>query len=484
MPQVPGPRVATSPLPGVRAPTSIPREVFGGPDVAGGVAQVADVGMQLVEKARARADQVALLDADNRLAALQTDVHTKATQRKGKDAMGATSEATEAWRKGAAEIEQGLASDRQKEAFRRRAQLRWQGLYSGIESHASAEAERFDQETTLAGVANRITVATDDPALAPHAAAEARAILTDYWRSQGASDEVVTLKAGEAVSKVHVGAISGMLAQNMDREASAYFREHKAEIVGDDRVRVENAVSKGTTLGDGQREADRILSVTKTFDEARAEAAKLDDPEVRKEAEGRIRQEYSDRAASKRQEREDAVQRATSTVVRTGSYYAIPLADREKLSAGENESLRRLAESKANPKRETDMVTYYALVNLASLNDATRKDFMNLDLMQFRGKLDETDFERLASRQQAMRDRAQRKSLDDTFGDAPETASAGSQPDVRISVPPDWITKAIAGDPEYYRYLKDLGVQLPARPDQAGGIVLRAQRPDSTGGNP
>jgi hypothetical protein len=78
--------VSTAPLPGVRSPVNVPRLGGGGVDIT----PVANEVSELIQRHQAHADQVILLDADNKLAQLETDVRTAATQKRGKDALGAT----------------------------------------------------------------------------------------------------------------------------------------------------------------------------------------------------------------------------------------------------------------------------------------------------------------------------------------------------------------------------------------------------------
>src|SRR4051812_12925999 len=91
--------VPTAPLPGARVSPEAPSSAFQPPapvDLTGLQRGV----QQLVEKEKNKADQLAVLDADNQLAQLQTDLASMATGRRGKDALGAQTDVTDQWKQG------------------------------------------------------------------------------------------------------------------------------------------------------------------------------------------------------------------------------------------------------------------------------------------------------------------------------------------------------------------------------------------------
>jgi hypothetical protein len=391
-----------------------------------------------------------------------------------------TAEAQQRWQAESSKIEQGLSSDRQKLAVRQRSAMRWQSLSGALDTHAMAESDKYATDTYESGLANRVNAAASDPATADHAAEEAQAIVTDFASGRGWSPEVLQERRDGAVSQIHAAAIHGLLARGDDLAASRYYDAHRDAIVGTDRTSLDRALEEGSVLGEGQREADRIIGATGTLHAAFDDAREIKDPRVRKEVEGRITEEYQRRAAADRADREHAYQSASATLEATGSYHAIPLGVRQKLSASENSALQsRATQMQEGPKRRTDEVLYYTLANLASLNDATKGDFRRADLTEWRDRLDEADFNRLISIQRELRDDAARPLTgQQVLGEELAKAERAKHPEptTKITVPQDWIDRAMQGNEEYTRYLRDLGVSLPGatrHPAFTGNIDLR-----------
>ncbi len=103
VPRYPVPQVETAPLPAARVSADAPAAAFGvpaAPDLSG----VQRVFAQIVEEERQKADQLAVLDADNQLAQLGTDLETRALSRRGKEAFGALGETADEWQRRTAEI--------------------------------------------------------------------------------------------------------------------------------------------------------------------------------------------------------------------------------------------------------------------------------------------------------------------------------------------------------------------------------------------
>jgi hypothetical protein len=254
-------RVSTAPLSGGTLSPEAPSGAFQAPapvDLSG----VARVALDVQERARQQADQVAILDADNQLADLGTSIETRALSRRGKEAMGASAEAQTEWQKRTSEMETSLASDRQRQAFRQRAANRWASIHESVERHAAGEGQRYDEDQTKAALGNRVDDAAryyTDPARVATSIAEARAILKDYAGRTGMAPEELQARTADVVSKAHTGVLARFLSTGADQAASAYYEAHKTELTGDDAARAEQALEVGSTLGEGQRQADAIL---------------------------------------------------------------------------------------------------------------------------------------------------------------------------------------------------------------------------------
>jgi hypothetical protein len=457
--------VSTAPLPGVRSPVNVPRLGGGGVDIT----PVANEVSELIQRHQQHADQVILLDADNKLAQLETDVRTAATQKRGKDALGATQYASDAWAKGVSDLESGLTTDKQREVFRARAASRYESLYANTEAHAADEWNRFEAQTTDDAVTNRMSAAVAnyrDPEIVAKNAVEARAIIQDAAKRFGWSDETRDQKVASTLSAMHSGIINRFLAVGDDRAAQAYYDKARSQLTGDDLVRIDKSLDESSTRGQSQREADRIMGVSQTLAQGLAEAAKITDPKTREATEHRVRQAFEDKAAGDREERFKAYQDAGVTLEKTHSTDKIPPATWNLLSVTERRSLQEREDQLRHPRHTTNMDTWYKLMNMAGLNDSTRAEFESTDLNKYRrsGELDEQDFEHMAELQLTMR----RQTAAGISGEARREATAA-----------DRDAKKAADRAAAAEELRKLGISVAPAPAPGGPIV----RPVPTGGS-
>lgn len=397
-PSISAPRVAVdAPVESFAAGTAIR-----GADVSNVQRAVSDLYQQQQQKA----DQVALLDADNQLADLGISLQSAALGRQGKDALGATQDANAQWQQATAAIGNGLSNDRQKLAFQARADSRWNALHEVIERHADTELQKYDDETTSSALTNRTNDAIDnyqDPARVAQAIAEQQAIVADYGARHGLSPESIQEQTAATVSKTHVGVIDRMLANQQDLTASAYYEAHKDQIVGSDAIPLERALDEGSIRGESQRQSDAIASTTTSLGDALKQAQQIQDPKIRDAVEDRLRQNYADRATNERQMAYQAFQDAGDILERTHSLDAIPPKTWLALSVEDRGALQRRLEQIRNPERVTDPETYYKLMNMAALNPATMAQFQNLDLSKYRPQLSDGDFHQLVELQLSIR---------------------------------------------------------------------------------
>lgn len=461
--------VGTQGFPGARVPTGAPQGAFVQttvPDVSG----LTRLAGQMAEEEKRKADTVAFIAADNQLNELDTQIRAAVRQRKGKDAMAALAEARATFDEKASEVESSLANDTQREHFAARKAARWQSLYGTIEAHAAREAEEYATNEFGAAVTNRVNTAVSEPERASEMVEEATAIVKTFAATRGWSPEEYAEKKDQIVSKIHTGVITRMLVDGQDLAAKRYYTEHRAAVVGKDKLAVERDLEDASTLGDGMRQADQILRETTTFEEARQRAKGIEEPKVREEVEQRIRREYADRAAAERAESARAFQDASAILERTGDFHKIPMRLRTKMSPEENAALQRREDQMRHPKRETDLSLYTTLMTMSALNPATQRDFEQLNLLQFRDQLADDDFDRLLSLQRQLREATMRgDERKELLGeDVPDRALS---PDIRLSIPQAWADSA-ATNPAYLRYLRNLRVPIPAPSGGTGDITL------------
>lgn len=256
-------QIGTAPLPGVRVSPQAPDAAFGVPGNGVDVTSpLAGVIAPMVQKARRDADQIAALDSDNQIAQLSTDLETRALSRQGKNALDNADVFTD-FDKGAGDIENGLASDEQKMAFRRAADARRQSLYASVERHAATQHEEFDRDTTSSALDLRTDAALknyDDPGIRQQSMDEARAILKDFGARQGWSPETTDQKVATQLSRMHSSVMRQFADAKQLPEAVAYYEDHKDEFVGEDGVKASALASAARVQNDGDEAARAILS--------------------------------------------------------------------------------------------------------------------------------------------------------------------------------------------------------------------------------
>jgi hypothetical protein len=405
VPRVPtygGPQVGRSPLPGVRVPGQAPAGAFQ-PVQPIDISGVQQALAREVDRARQQADQLTVLEADNQIARLETDLRISALNRRGKDALGATADIEDEWRKGVSEIEKGIAkSDRQRRAVAARASGRWAQLYETIERHAAGEANRYDDETTKAALATRINDATanyaDERAVAL-ALIEAKAIVTDYATRNGLSPEVRDEQVADTVSAIHTGVLNRMLSAGDDRQAQAYYTAAKKEIRGDDAARIEKALQASSTLAASQREVDVILSTKDVTRESAFQKARgIADPEVRRETEQLLDVEFARRDRARRDIGEKRFKQAFD-YANQGRRPPAPLWS--TLEPNEQVSIdQRIKQVTGGGPEQTDWDLYYKLTGGAATNPEA---FAKINLLEARSRLGETEWKELVRIQNAIK---------------------------------------------------------------------------------
>jgi hypothetical protein len=458
----------TAPVPGVRVPVNVPRGTFGteavGPDISGFTKEVG----AYIEAQRQKADTTALLDADNQLARLSSDLSTQAQQRKGRDAMAALGEARSGWDQGVSQIEQTLNTDQQREAFHARVSQRFGELYSTVESHAAREADAYHAQTAQDALTLRTNTATqqyDRPDVVATSLAESKAILADYGRSQGWSPETLAEKQLAQASDIHVGVLARYLNSNAvgaGEAAATYYAQHKDEIVGTAQANIEHDIRVVSVRGVSQGEADRILAThPPDLYTAIQEASHLADPEVRQAAQALIRQSFADQETSRNQVRAAAFDRASQIIEDSADITKVPPSLLRVLSPAEKSSLADRIRQIRNPPRENDDALFTDLMNRAALNSTTAKEFRGTNLLQYRNRLDEAHYDHLVELQLSLRRQHPYENA--------QSAGPVRLPPVVVRPPSTipapavdsaWVQHAKT-DPAYQAYLDSMGVKTP-----------------------
>lgn len=363
---------------------------------------------RLVEEHRAQQDQNAVLDADNQLSTLSTNLEVQTLQKRGKDAIGAGPQVEDQWKRSASDIENGLTNDRQKEAFRVRADHHFQMLNATVQKHEATESQSYGNDTIAATIENSRNNAikhVDDPLIIGQSIAETKDLGAELGRRNGWSPEQVQQKQSGDVSKIHAGVVRLLSDSGQDLSAKEYFTAHKDELSGNDLLQATAIVKESSVKGESQRQRDLIMRTATNMTDAIAQARLIKDPDVQEATERLVKQEFAERAAGLRDAREQLMTGAAGIVEQTHSFDSIPPSQIALMTVSERTSLREYADrlqGKGAAGIKTDLPTFYNLETMATTPE-TRDKFLQLDLNQYRSKLSPSDFEEMAKLQGSVR---------------------------------------------------------------------------------
>lgn len=387
---------------------------------------IAEYG-RLVEEEKDAADQTALLEASNKLAAWRSttlyDPNTGVLAKRGKDALGAPEEVQEGFEKITGDIEAGLSTDKQRAAWARLKSQEGQQLDLQVRRHTFEQVQTYRAGELKAHVENSMNAAiqnASDPKLVAVELQKAVGALKANAPSLGVGPEELDAQVRGVTSNVHLGVISQLLAQEKDQQAGAYFAATKDQISGDKLDEVQRALEEGSTRGEAQRQAD-VLGAKGTLQEQLDAAAKIDNPKVRDAVEDRLRRKEQDRRLEENR-RDQATQLTAYDILdRTADTTKIPPMMWSSFDGGTRAAMRSYAKIRAKGEEpETDWQTFYSLVEDAQTNP---NRFMGVNLLSYKAKLGDTEFKQLMGWRDAIRD-GNRKLVDKEIAPLQERSAA------------------------------------------------------------
>ena len=404
-------------VPSVRISPSADATSFGGGPgltqmgnaAAGLLKGVGDIAAEEVRKA----DELAVLEMDRDLSQLENDLQynqeTGAMGKRGRDVFTLSDDVAKRWEKGVAEIGKRAKTPTQREEFEGRVMRRWDSLNGNVQRHVASQIRAYDDEVTDSFIQSERNAAVSnylDPDRVALSIESQIAEIEKYGARNGLTmaDPQLKEKADEAVSKTHVGVISRMLSQpGQETSAKGYFLANRSELLPDDRIKIESAVKEGTLRGESQARTDAIIKKDKTWKDRIASAKKIEDPELRDEVERRVKVEMAAQQAIERQDREDIFSQALNIVESSKSIDSVPPDMISSMDISDRKALRNYADTLAEGKKPvTNWGEYYRLRQMATSPDQ-RQNFLDENMMAYRGSLSDTEFKELVSLQADMR---------------------------------------------------------------------------------
>lgn len=375
------------------------------------IGQAGDVLNRVFREEEERVNTLAAEEAFNKLRESQIDLtigENGFVKRQSGDAVNQPilKEYVDKFNLSAKEIESGLTNDKQVELFRRRARISGIQLKQEILNHVTKEQGVYSAQvfkgTLDVETQNAVSRYQDPNGIAVSLERINAAVKSESERN-GWPPEVEESVRANAFSKVHRGVIERMLANDDDISASEYYKQNKKQISGPDgrdSVEIEKALEIGSTRGEAQRNADKLVA-GRLLGDALQKADKISDVKIRQETKKLIRQHYADIESAQNQELELVFENAAKIAYETRDMKKISPAVLSKLSA-KPEYLKVLNSLASEEDINTNWATYYDLKTMAS-SDATSGQFLKTNLLEYRDRLGETEFKEMVGIQTAMR---------------------------------------------------------------------------------
>lgn len=322
--------------------------------------------------------------------------------KKGKNAFGEIDGVDKDFKTKIGEIAKSLGSDYQKEKFQKKANDVLNSVNRTTTRHVGTEIIRHDNEVASSLIKNEMDVAIsayNDPTRINQALNTQAEALNRIAKNNGWSKEEYDNKLNEIRSKTHSGIIERYLVNDQDMVAEEYFKSVKDTISGDELTNIEKKLEVGTLRGKSQRFVDQAINEGLSESKALERARQEQDPKLRDTYYDRIKMEYGLRDSAKREQLEKLHINALN-MIDSGKIQDLTKAPGwTGMTDGQRSSLINYAKAKVSGKNiQTDYDTYYNLKTMAATPE-TQDKFLRLNLMEYRDKLDNGDFEKMINLQ-------------------------------------------------------------------------------------
>ena len=524
MPTVPYasvPTVQPLPMPRLRRvpelPSGMPSEAFGGgvAGQAGGIGNLSGVENTLEQVAaqeqrirleeRAKANEVAVTDAASQIVdystqALHHPEHGYLNQF-GKNAFDVPDRADSEFWNVSKVIRDGLSNPDQQAVYDKIVASQYESFNRQIQIHVAQQKQVYDKEATQAALdalrEQAVKSYSDPLTVEPAIIARAEVIKANGQRL-GLPDEFIQNQIAQETSQTRLDVLKQYVDNGQDLAANAYLEKYREQFQLRELTQAETLTKHATVEGEAQRNGDRITSSATGLGEALKQAALIQEPEVRKATEQRVRQYYNDVAAAERQSRSNARQQLGTILERNhGDINSINRTSAWVLNLNDTDrtALEHRAEQIRNPvvRSNQALVTHWRQM---SALPQTQAQFLSEDFTapKYQQTMSEADRNWMISRQIYLRShtsattggpvdksvlRKQESLIVKQSKDAAakragaaimEKAAPGSSkflPPAPTVVVPKWMSDSAAHNPEYRDYLKSAGVILP---DEGNGL--------------
>jgi hypothetical protein len=343
------------------------------PGVASADTQIADaVGRNALliqgvrERAKAEADQTAVLDKVNAHTAAMNDVlwhpDSGAMYQKGESSFGQPERVAKEFDKLTNDLQDELTDPQQKEKFRQIMARQSVETHATVLRHVGQQTEVYKQQTYDDTVANLHTSALNNVGQPDEQEKIAQALAlsahTRVLQMPGASKETIDRVNAADTSNLHADVTSNLLTAGDYMRAKSYFEANKADIAPVPRAKLEAAVGDGTVRALGQAEATRIFDPSKSLEVMHGEADQIKDQRIQAEAKQRIDQFYTTHRASVEQRSTDLYKEMLGTLAKDpNGISAIPKLKLDELEALDGQKYAAILATGVRAAKNEDVTT-------------------------------------------------------------------------------------------------------------------------------
>lgn len=311
-------QVQTAPLQGVSASPAAFAPEAGVLDVA---ARTLAAEVDLRDRERQKADEVVINDAEVKLRNAATgvlyDPKKGAMLRQGLDAQKAPDEARAAFRTRASDIEAGLSTPEQKDAFRAIVARHESDLTRQVTAHAGSEFQRVNDETydalTKSELSDIIGHAAD-AGWVDAAVSRLRTSTALYADRAGWSPEMVERQVETLTSAARARQVDALANQGSTDRAKTVLADHSADFTAEDKEKAQATVNEAVERQAIGTQANRILTSATTATEAYEMTRTITDPDVRAGVRKVVEAEYAAKEEAQKRDREQSYMVATRAV--------------------------------------------------------------------------------------------------------------------------------------------------------------------------
>lgn len=341
------------------------------------ISDFGDHAFKIATQIQEKEDVARTTDAEAELINRTTNFKMEASKREGLNAQGLPVEADDWWEKNVKELEDGLTSDRQKEAFRLIARKHQPSFRSNIGQHSMREVAAAEKAGLAAAEENIYTSAAADPSGANVSTLRDRLLSNVKAQSNGMPQDVLDRNKDIALNKLHSSVIQSLQTAAVDKPemldaAKAYFYANKKEINPKIAEQIETKLNEAGLDVEVQNGVDSIMQKGMSDDEAYDYIEKSYSGEKEKRFKQEFKTRKAERGAAKAQAEKEQDDWAWKTLAGGEGIKAIKKAgvwDRldGKTQIQMQDFIRvraERAEAKAKGKEfkvETDWKTYYEL---------------------------------------------------------------------------------------------------------------------------